>query len=585
MKNVNIVGIAPFNGLKLSMSNIAQRYSDITFECYIGDLNEGVKIAESLDLNKVDVIISRGGTALLLKSKVDIPVVEIDISVYDIIRAVSLAKNLIGKSAVVGFQNITDRATVLNDLLKLNIEIITIDKEESVSPILSDLIKHGYSTIISDQVTSGAAREMGLNSVLITSAEETISKSLDQAIAIGKTRLQMKENNYLLRKINENSPVQLLIYNERNESIEEFSSTSVPNKITQKIENYLMEFDRHSIPHFNESYNGKVYAIHNDILDYGDNTVIAFYITATEILAPSSKATTMKNIITTPHERNELLFNYTLSVENELKQIKTYAESNEVVLILGEPGTHKEKIAYLFSESANKHKTWVIDCSHITKTEWQNLLNSHDSPLQDENATIFLKEVTKLGSKEIHKLLDYANKSLLFNRNKLILSSTLNNEESSLEIVSLFDKWPIVFYTTSRLRDKKANLPALASFYINEFNNHHGRHVIGFEPKALERLINYDWPTNQQQFKRVIKQLVMLTRGSYIKDSDVKEQLKDELREIQPISNSLIQLDQTLEEINKDIIQLVLQEEKGNKTKTAKRLGISRSTLWRILSN
>lgn len=251
---------------------------------------------------------------------------------------------------------------------------------------------------------------------------------------------------------------------------------------------------------------------------------------------------------------------------------------------MGEPGTHKDKLAHIFSEASSKHKMWENNCTDITKSEWQNVLKSHDSPLQDDKSTIYLKEVTQLGRKELSNLLTYAHNSRLFTRNKLILSCTLKNEESSQELVNLFDKWPIIFYATSRLRDRKANIPALASFYINEFNNEHGRQVIGFEPHALKRLISFDWPSNQLQFKNVIKQLVIVTSGSYIQDNDVRELLKDELSESQTLSTNMIQLDQTLEEITYDIIQLVMKEENNNKSKTAERLGISRSTLWRILS-
>lgn len=241
MKKVNIVGIAPFNGLKLSMDNIAAHHPSVTFTSYIGDLKEGLSIAESLDPNDVDVIISRGGTALLLKDKINIPIVEIDISVYDIMRAISLAKHMNSRPVVIGFRNVTDRANVLKDLLSLDIEVITIDKESSVSPVLASLKDNGYTTVISDQVTSAVAREIGLNTILITSVEETISKSFEQALSIGKTRLKMKEHNVLLRKINDSNPVQLLIYTEDNQLLTEFSSHSIPKKIRQKIESSLQD--------------------------------------------------------------------------------------------------------------------------------------------------------------------------------------------------------------------------------------------------------------------------------------------------------------------------------------------------------
>ena len=104
---VRILGIAPYEGMKLAMERVAETYSNVSLDTFVGDLEEGAAIVrQNLD-STYDCIISRGGTAELIRKITDIPVVEIHLSVYDILRAIQLAENYAKHYAVVGFPNIT----------------------------------------------------------------------------------------------------------------------------------------------------------------------------------------------------------------------------------------------------------------------------------------------------------------------------------------------------------------------------------------------------------------------------------------------------------------------------------------------
>lgn len=78
----------------------------------------------SLAHNNYDVILSRGGTAKLIRSAVDLPVAEISISGYDILRTIKLAQNYSGKFAIAGFSSITENAHMICDLLQYDIDIL-----------------------------------------------------------------------------------------------------------------------------------------------------------------------------------------------------------------------------------------------------------------------------------------------------------------------------------------------------------------------------------------------------------------------------------------------------------------------------
>ncbi len=108
------------------MQRLASERNDIELDTFVGDLNEGVRIVQQNLHNDYDVIISRGGTASLIEATTSVPVVEVSLSVYDILRAIKLAENYANRYAIVGFPRITDSAHTLSSLLQYQIDIFTI---------------------------------------------------------------------------------------------------------------------------------------------------------------------------------------------------------------------------------------------------------------------------------------------------------------------------------------------------------------------------------------------------------------------------------------------------------------------------
>lgn len=112
----------------------------------------------------------------------------------------------------------------------------------------------------------------------------------------------------------------------------------------------------------------------------------------------------------------------------------------------------------------------------------------------------------------------------------------------------------------------------------------------GLEDGALKSLQGYDWPHNYAQFKRVMRELALACPGRSITEQDVAGILAREKNMTSTgkyIEGQDVPLDlrMTLEELDKEIVRRVLEEEGGNQSATARRLGIGRTTLWRLLNN
>ena len=108
MPKIKILAVAPYDGMADAISAIAMTRDDIQMTVQTGDLDTGRKIALELAHNNYDVIISRGGTAELIRSTVELPVIDIPISVYDVLRTIKLAESYSGKFVIAGFPSITN---------------------------------------------------------------------------------------------------------------------------------------------------------------------------------------------------------------------------------------------------------------------------------------------------------------------------------------------------------------------------------------------------------------------------------------------------------------------------------------------
>ena len=115
---IRILGIAPYEAMRSAMLRLARGHEELELNVYVGDLQQGAEIVRQHLDAYYDAIISRGGTAELIEQITDIPVVEIALSVYDILRAMKMAENYGKPYAIVGFPSITESAHFLCDLLQ-----------------------------------------------------------------------------------------------------------------------------------------------------------------------------------------------------------------------------------------------------------------------------------------------------------------------------------------------------------------------------------------------------------------------------------------------------------------------------------
>ena len=173
-ESVRILAIAPYEAMASALVHCAESFPGVNMDVFTGDLEEGMEILNSVNLSLYDAILSRGGTAHLIQQAAEIPVIEIPVQVYDILRTINLAKNYTNRLAVVGFPGVTGNAHTLSNLLGMDLMIETVHSSKELPAVLERLRAHQINTVVCDVVSHRIARSSGFQALLITSGESSL---------------------------------------------------------------------------------------------------------------------------------------------------------------------------------------------------------------------------------------------------------------------------------------------------------------------------------------------------------------------------------------------------------------------------
>ncbi len=292
-----------------------------------------------------------------------------------------------------------------------------------------------------------------------------------------------------------------------------------------------------------------------------------------------------------------------------INQAKNAANSNSNVLIQGESGTGKELFAHsIHNHSDRRNQPFVaINCAAIPRELIESELfgyakGSFTGGLKGgrpgkfelaKGGTIFLDEIGELPMDVQAKLLRVLQDKRvtrvggdnIFDVDVRIIAAT--NKDLYQEARKNNFRWDMYYrlnvlkVNIPPLRDRKNDIPKIVDFLIQKINRRLGTRVRGVAPEVLDRLTGHVWEGNVRELENVIEQ--MMNRCG--EDHLVLELLPEEYRHKKtafPMEEDY--KIQSFEEAEKDILQKALSFYKGNITKTAENLKVSRNTLYNKIS-
>jgi DNA-binding NtrC family response regulator len=310
------------------------------------------------------------------------------------------------------------------------------------------------------------------------------------------------------------------------------------------------------------------------------------------------------------------------------------AKSSIPILITGESGVGKEVIARAVHGSSDRAgKPFVaVNCGAIPENLVESILFGHEKgsftgatdkhlgKFQEANGgTLFLDEVGELPLDIQVKLLralqeseiDAVGSKRSIKVDVRIVSAT--NRDLSQAVKEgrfredLYYRLNVFPIEAPALRERKDDVPALVDAFVKRFNVEEGKTVVGAAPETMAYLTAFDWPGNVRQLENAVYRAIVLADAPYLQPHDfpaisgvappagAAEPLPaaiaivptgGELMAAMPQAAPVRILDErghlrTLEEIERDLIQLAIEIYAGHMSEVARRLGIGRSTLYR----
>jgi transcriptional regulator with PAS, ATPase and Fis domain len=122
------------------------------------------------------------------------------------------------------------------------------------------------------------------------------------------------------------------------------------------------------------------------------------------------------------------------------------------------------------------------------------------------------------------------------------------------------------------LRERKDDIPQLASHFLQKFSREKGKEVTSISPEVMEILLAHSWPGNVRELENVIEHAIIIAKREKILLKDLPQYLLQNPSQTQQLPS--------LQDHEKNLIMKTLEETNWNKHQTAKRLKINRSTLY-----
>jgi two-component system response regulator AtoC len=281
--------------------------------------------------------------------------------------------------------------------------------------------------------------------------------------------------------------------------------------------------------------------------------------------------------------------------------VEKVAGSDSTVLILGESGTGKELIATtIHYQSKRKDKPLIkINCAAMPEGLIESELFGHEKGAFTgaikrkagrfelaNGGTIFLDEIGDIPLSTQAKILRVIQERQFervggtdtLNVDVRIIAATNRNLEDEVKKGNfredLYYRLNVIPITLPPLRERKEDIPNLIDFFLNKCTNKLSRNI-RFSKDAINALLGYDYPGNVRELENIVERCATLATTDIIQKDDLPSFTFEKIGDKRPFS-----LSDVAAEAEKEHIIRILKTTKGNKTRAAEMLGISRKTLW-----
>ncbi len=259
-------------------------------------------------------------------------------------------------------------------------------------------------------------------------------------------------------------------------------------------------------------------------------------------------------------------------------------------MLEGEIGVGKAQIAALLYLNSNNssHPFVVIDCSLLIEKSWEYLMNSPSSPLYATGDTIYFKATQTLDAEHVSRLLDVIRRSNAAQRNRIIFSANDDDRGGESEAVTRIVEYLHCHVLVAPPLRERVDLRQVAIDYLKNEAERTGSQAPTLSDEAVVLLCNHTWSRNYIELRQVLQYCMNAAPARFVDATLVREAIERERAAkfsslSTPDSATSIDLLRPLKDTERQIVQMVVDKLGGNQTEAARVLGLSRTTLWRML--
>ncbi|WP_442604501.1 sigma-54 interaction domain-containing protein [Paenibacillus sp. KN14-4R] len=301
------------------------------------------------------------------------------------------------------------------------------------------------------------------------------------------------------------------------------------------------------------------------------------------------------------------------AIKHAIEMSSKVGSTKATVLVLGESGVGKELFAKAIHDTREKSDApfIAINCGAIPPSLFESELFGYEKGAfsgADHNGkkgkielakggTLFLDEIGEMPLDMQVKLLRVLQEKKYYSVGgtkqleadfRVIAATNRDLEQlvkKGLFREDLYYRLNVVTVDIPPLRDRKEDIIELTHYFLYEFSTSYNRLIQGIPQEVMLDLMQYDWPGNIRELRNTVERIVVFSadgsvKREYLPLSIYSRKKSEDYEEQEHFPTAVVTLQKELETHEKQIILKALDLEKGNKQAAAKRLGMSRATLY-----
>lgn len=621
----NLAIIAPYEQLKKSCDIIANKAESCNIKVCEGIFNDAGHKAIELEKQGINVLISRGATTDIVRENVQIPVVDILTDDQDLIYALYKASKVGTELAIVTSPQLVFKRTLLENLLNIKIHHYTFVDKQKLGFIIEEIKRKNINIVVGGVHTVFLAKKAELQGILIQNSEDAIMRAIKEALNIAKVKHAERLKAQYFRTILDYSQEGIIAINE-NEEITVFNKSA--QKILNKNPRMFINKSINSINYFSDLKTiletgktelGKIIKIDKNTCVFANLVYIIISEKASCAIATFKDVTYLqkmeRKIREKLHARGHVarhtiddILGKSPKLDNAKEKACLLAKTDSTILISGESGTGKEMFAHaIHNLSKRKEGPFVaINCSAIPENLIESELFGYEGGsftgareegkpglfLLAHGGTIFPDEIDSISQKMQSSLLRVLQEREIrpVGSQKIIpvdvriIAATNTNLPLLVEQerfrADLYYRLDVLDLYIPPLRERKEDIPVLLLHFLKQVSD---KKDINISPGAIKLLSDYKWPGNIRELTNVAERLAIIAEGKQkIDEYHIQAALPELMEDTKKIE---VNIHGKLKDIKNEIILKAIRAVNGQKAIAARKLGISRVHLWRLLED